>query len=330
MIPTPAQMSYWDNSSYGDCVSAEEWWAKMVYPSWYDKTKPFNFMSQSSCVQWAFTHGYLFGADLTSVMDSMASSGPNYNGTTYTDGPYVSVDYTNRTTLCSAIFQGPVKLGVAAGPLQNVVNGANGWFLVNAGKDTNYDHCIGMWGYGTISYLASALGVQVPAGTDGTKFGYGLFTWDTMGIADEPSFLNIVEEAWLRNPTTPQTPPGPPTPTPTPTPGGLVWALVNPPAGASIDQSGNFSWPIPATQPNEYMTITFTVASGTGAPTTGQFQITISAAVPGSVTIAPIPGQSAASGSTFTLNLNQYVTVNKGSPAPGKQLPVPPLPAQNP
>ena len=109
-----------------------------------------------------------------------------------------------------------------------------------------------------------------------------------------------------------------------------MWALVNPPAGASIDQSGNFSWPIPATQPNEYMTITFTVASGTGAPTTGQFQITVSAAVPGSVTIAPIPGQSAASGSTFTLNLNQYVTVNKGSPAPGKQLPVPPLPAHNP
>jgi hypothetical protein len=144
-------MSYWGNDTYGDCVSAEEWWAKAVYPIWYDKTKTPLVMSSQSCVQWAFVHGYLFGADLTSVMDSMASSGPNWNGTTYTDGPYVSVDYTNRTTLCSAIFQGPVKLGVAAGPLQNVVNGANGWFLVNAGKDTNYDHCIGVWGYGTSS-----------------------------------------------------------------------------------------------------------------------------------------------------------------------------------
>ncbi|HXM01791.1 MAG TPA: hypothetical protein VN939_04260 [Chthoniobacterales bacterium] len=42
----------------------------------------------------------------------------------------------------------------------------------------------------------------VPANVDGTKPGYALFTWDSIGIIDVPSLLAITQEAWLRTPTT--------------------------------------------------------------------------------------------------------------------------------
>jgi len=32
--------------------------------------------------------------------------------------------------------------------------------------------------------------------------GYAMFTWDSIGIIDQPSMLAITHEAWLRNPTT--------------------------------------------------------------------------------------------------------------------------------
>ena len=50
--------------------------------------------------------------------------------------------------------------------------------------------------------LAGQLKVAVPAGVDGTKPGYALFTWDSIGIVDQPSMIAITREAWLRSPTT--------------------------------------------------------------------------------------------------------------------------------
>ena len=49
--------------------------------------------------------------------------------------------------------------------------------------------------------LAHELGSKVPAGVDGTKPGYGVFTWDSIGIIDQPSMVAITHEAWLRKPT---------------------------------------------------------------------------------------------------------------------------------
>jgi len=51
-------------------------------------------------------------------------------------------------------------------------------------------------------WLAQQLQAKVPAGVDGTKQGYAMFTWDSIGIIDQPSMLAITHEAWLRNPTT--------------------------------------------------------------------------------------------------------------------------------
>jgi hypothetical protein len=39
--------------------------------------------------------------------------------------------------------------------------------------------------------VAQQMGVKVPNGVDGTKPGYALFTWDSIGIIDFPSLLAI-------------------------------------------------------------------------------------------------------------------------------------------
>jgi hypothetical protein len=217
----PVQLSYWGNDVDGDCVTAEEMFAKAAWAGYVGGSEL--LFSYDAAVAWASQNGYLNGAALTDVMDSMASTGITLNGTNYTDGGYQAVNWTDDTTLRSAIFTGPVKLGVAADQLDNVVGASNGWFLTGAQTDTNEDHCISLCGFGTITQLAAALNVPVPAGVNGSAIGYGAFTWNTIGILDQQSMIAITSEAWVRSPTTPQqvpapTPPPTPTPVPTPTP----------------------------------------------------------------------------------------------------------------
>jgi hypothetical protein len=64
------------------------------------------------------------------------------------------------------------------------------------------DHCVSLCGYGSLAWLAGQLKAAVPAGIDGTKLGYAMFTWDSIGIVDQPSMIAITHEAWLRVPTT--------------------------------------------------------------------------------------------------------------------------------
>ncbi len=78
----------------------------------------------------------------------------------------------------------------------------SGWFATGYHSDANEDHCVTLCGYGPMSWLAQQLHVQVPHGVDGTKPGYALFTWDSIGIIDAPSMNAITHEAWLRRPTT--------------------------------------------------------------------------------------------------------------------------------
>jgi cell division septation protein DedD len=222
----PPQLSYWGNNVYGDCVSAEEAAAKAIYSLMNGGTAEL-FVPEQTLEQWAKAHGYLNGANLTDVMDSMAKDGLVVGSATYTDGPYESVDWTTDATLRSAIYQGPVKIGVAADQLQNVVGTTNGWIGTGFAADTNEDHCVSLCGYGSMSVLCSMLGVSVPSGANPSGPAYLLFTWDTVGIIDQASVVAITGEAWLRTPTTPQqgptpaptpTPPVPPKPTPTPVP----------------------------------------------------------------------------------------------------------------
>src|SRR5262249_37451754 len=148
---------------------------------------------------------------LSDVLDLMVKSGFQQGGHTYDDGPHNAVDWTNVAVLQNAIAHGPVKIGVAADQLetawdaknaQNPGNPQDGWFATGFKQDTAEDHCVSLCGYGTFSWLAGQLGVQVPQGLDGSTPGYGLFTWDTIGIIDQPSMVAITQEAWVRNPTT--------------------------------------------------------------------------------------------------------------------------------
>ena len=197
LLYKPTKISFWLNNEDGDCVTAEEAFAKACHT-------PEIFIEDSEVLAWATQHGVLNGATLVDVLDAMVSTGFSQDGHTYKDGPYTAVDWTDIAILQNAIAHGPVKIGVAADQLEAVVPNppTNGWFATGFRQDTNEDHCVSLCGYGTVSWLASQLGGTVPVGLDPSTPGYGLFTWDSIGIIDHQSIIAITQEAWLRNPTT--------------------------------------------------------------------------------------------------------------------------------
>jgi hypothetical protein len=198
--PTPAQwlwhpsrLSMWLNDQDGDCVTAEEAFAKIA-------ANPEIFISDATVLAWATANNVLNGTELTTVLDLMQDAGFRQDGATYNDGPFSSVEWTNSTALQNAIATGPVKIGVAADQLENAVPDPpeNGWFADGFVKDTNVDHCVSLPGFGSASWLGSQLGISglpdVPA--------YALFTWRSIGVITVPSLIAITGEAWLRHPVT--------------------------------------------------------------------------------------------------------------------------------
>lgn len=197
-LTLPHQISSWGNFDHGDCVTAEEAFAKACH-------QPEIFITDQVAMTWADKHGVLEGANLHQVLQWMQKGGFQENGKTFDDGKIFSVDWTNPSTLQSAISKGPVKIGVAATQLETAwrtTNGQTGWFGLGFKKDDAEDHCVSLCGYGSLAWLAGKLKVSVPSGIDGTKPGYAMFTWDSIGIVDQPSLIAITQEAWLRSPTT--------------------------------------------------------------------------------------------------------------------------------
>jgi hypothetical protein len=195
-IIVPKKLSFWHNDTTGDCVTAEEAFAKACH-------SPEIFISDDEVERWAKAHGWWDGAYLNEVLEAMQTGGFTQDGNTYDDGQFYSVNWTDLATLQSAISQGPVKIGVAADQLEAVVSpGKNGWFATGFKEDKHIDHCVSLCGYGTISWLAQQMKVTVPSSVDGSKPGFAVFTWDSIGIIDFPSMNAITDEAWLRAPTT--------------------------------------------------------------------------------------------------------------------------------
>jgi hypothetical protein len=206
-LTKPQKLSTWGNLDHGDCVTAEEAFAKAC-------NSPEIFIPDDQVISWATRHGVLEGAFIPDVLKWMQNDGFTDASDIYDDGPFFSVNWTDAGTLQSAIATGPVKLGVAADQLENAwrsTGGRSGWFGTGFHTDTNEDHCVALCGYGSISWLAQQLGVQVPAGVNGSQAAYALFTWGTIGIIDVPSMVAITQEAWLRRPTTVIVPAGLPT-----------------------------------------------------------------------------------------------------------------------
>lgn len=226
-LTLPSVMSVLGNDRYGDCVSAEEGASKMAYSIWGQAGKaPAITITDQTVIDWATRHGVRNGADLEPVIEWMQQTGMTAtDGHTYCDGSPSAVDYTDDAALRAAIVQGPVKIGVAANQLEHAVNSTNGktgWVLAGGYHDGNEDHCVGLWGFGAIGDLESAVRaagfpVAVPFGVNPSTPAYALYTWATVGILDRQSLLNITGEAWLRTPTTVGV--TPPAPTPQPTPG---------------------------------------------------------------------------------------------------------------
>jgi hypothetical protein len=199
----PFPLSDWGNASspgvpgYGDCVTAEEAFAKTC-------GSPAILLSRDEVINWASVHNVLNGAQLDDVLEKMQNDGFYRNPIYFDDGEYVSVNWESSALLQSAITQGPVKLGVNADQLSRVWQNAdhNGWFATGFHSNPNIDHCTSLCGYGTLAWLAQQLKAAVPAGVDGSEQGYAMFTWGTIGIIDTASVIAITGEAWLRQPTT--------------------------------------------------------------------------------------------------------------------------------
>ena len=197
LIYLPSQLNMWGNAIFGDCVTAEEAFAKAC-------NKPEIFIPARKVIKWARKHFTLNGANLWNVLNLMQTEGFDQDGITYNDGPFKSVDWEDAATLQNAIAQGPVKLGVAADHLINVPNVgvSNGWIATGLPNADPQDHCVSLCGYGTFGWLAGQLGATLPADIEEDTAGYAMFTWSTIGIIDIPSLSAITGEAWLRTPTT--------------------------------------------------------------------------------------------------------------------------------
>jgi hypothetical protein len=200
----------WGNNQYGDCVTAEEAFKLAC-------EKPEVFIDDGTVISWARAHGYLNGATLTDVLDSMQHDGFKVGPQGYNDGPYGTVDYTNESTLKTAIATGPVKIAIDSRALPGGAGDSNGWSATGGrpGQFGNIDHCVCLCGYGLAGDLFKLLGVNLPPPLSSSAAGYLLFTWSTIGFVDIAWILSCTAEAYVRNPSTVFDPPAP-TPTPPP------------------------------------------------------------------------------------------------------------------
>ncbi len=203
----PSQLSMWDNDRDGDCVSAEEAFAKACHA-------PEIFIAVQEVIRWATAHGVLNGANLDEVLDWMYQKGFQDGSQLYNDGPKQSVDYTTIDTLKSGIATtGTVKIAIDANALPSGAGNQQGWYKFGGGRFPNTDHCTGLSGFGTAGYCFKALGVPLPSGVDPNKPDCFLhFTWSTIGVVDHPWLLGTCTEAWIRTPTTVGVPPLAPEP----------------------------------------------------------------------------------------------------------------------
>lgn len=212
----PARLSMWGNDQYGDCVTAEEAFAKACY-------SPEIFIDDNTVIAHARKHGTLNGATLVDVLDTFQNDGFVVGNQQYNDGKYKGVDYSKESVLQSALAIGPVKIAIDANALPPGAGNVMGWYKAGRGNYPNTDHCVALCGYGPAAWLFQQLNVPLPSALTNAS-GYLLYTWKTIGFVDHLWLMGTCVEAWVRNPTTIgvpplEPPPEPPTPTPTPPPG---------------------------------------------------------------------------------------------------------------
>lgn len=204
----PYKMSYWGNDKYGDCVTAEEAFAKVTASGHY-------FIPECTVIGWAERNGYLNGTTCSSVLSTMRDKGIDFSMNILYDGNFSIINYKDCTALRNAIYCcGPVKLSIDSKYMQpvtspakgNMTPGESGWALYNYPQSGKHDHCVSVCGYGLLDDLISEfkkyqIDVRKSSGMPGGMW-YAVFTWNSIGIVDEQSLLNMTYEAWARDPVT--------------------------------------------------------------------------------------------------------------------------------
>lgn len=255
----PKRLDMWGNDQYGDCVSAEEAFAKACYV-------PEIFISAAVVIEWARKNGFLNGAYLQEVMDAMKASGFAIGSQLYNDGVGHGVDWADEPTLQAAIAQGPVKIAIDADALPPAAGDSQGWFAITKLDKQNIDHCVSISGYGTAAQLYAELGLPVPSTLDSALNGYLLFTWGTIGFVSHDWLMGCCAEAWVRMPTTvgvPALTPSPvPDPGPSPTPTPSPWPHLGPILAMMIQLACAYG---PAILPAPWNTILANVCGAVGA-----------------------------------------------------------------
>lgn len=217
----PLKLSMWGNDVYPDCVSAEEGFNKACWSPELDLT-------DSDVVEWASEYGYLNGATLTDVLDSMVATGMKTATNVLKDGPYTSVDFTSFTAISEALLSGPIKLAIDHTGLPPEAGNSQGWFALGGTplEFPNIDHCVSINYAGDAATFYKMLNLPLPTTIPPRFSGVGLFTWSTLGFVDMARLLSMSSEAYVRNPSTivapvpapAPTPPTPPSPGPAPSP----------------------------------------------------------------------------------------------------------------
>jgi hypothetical protein len=89
-----------------------------------------------------------------------------------------------------------------------VTPGTSGWSMYNYPHTSapQEDHCVSLCGYGSLAALVRLfrehkVTVKVPTGMP-KRLCYAVFTWNSIGIIDQQSMLNMTYEAWIRSPVT--------------------------------------------------------------------------------------------------------------------------------
>lgn len=201
----PKKLSVWGNATYGCCVTSEEAFAKACYD-------PEIFIPDDVMIAWAQRHGVLNGADLPSVMDAMRTDGFMVGAQQYDDGPSAGVDWSDESTLQSALDIGPVKIGICHSALPSTAGQMQGWYAIGPGPSGPLDHCTSLAGYGAAGWLYEQLKVGVPSDVHPDATAYLEFTWGSIGVVDHWWIMGACGEAYLRSPTTTGNPPLSPTP----------------------------------------------------------------------------------------------------------------------
>jgi hypothetical protein len=212
----PPKTSYWGNNQYGDCVSAQTAASLAAWSTRCLGADKEVCATDAEVIAFARKHGWLNGATLTEVMDVMQKTGMSVGGATYREGSYYSVDYTKTADLSAALYVGPVNIAIDANALPSGAGNKSGWYGLGKGDYPNTDHCVPLFGYGSAAFCYQAMGQPLPAAVPADRFGYILYTWNTVGFVDQDWIDGTCAEAYVRNPTTvgmlPPAPPVPPIP----------------------------------------------------------------------------------------------------------------------